>query len=61
MLAIVVMTAVVYVLKNYMGVTGIETIGDRFQIKAALPQPTLLAINMETILFISRLLLQLLF
>ena len=52
LLAIVVMTAVVYVLKNYMGVTGIETIGDRFQIKAALPQPTLLAINMETIHFL---------
>lgn len=52
LVAIVLMTGMVYILKNYLGVPGIETIGDRFQIKAALPQPAMLAINMETIHFL---------
>ena len=29
--------------------TGIETIGDRFEINASLPQPTMLSVNMETL------------
>lgn len=31
------MTLVVFLLKRYAGITSIETIGDRFQIKASLP------------------------
>lgn len=52
LVAIVVMTGIVYILKNYLGITGIETIGDRFQLKAALPEPRMLALNMETIHFL---------
>lgn len=37
LVAIVVMTLVVFLLKRYAGITSIETIGDRFQIKASLP------------------------
>ncbi len=49
LVAIIVMTAAVYVLKKYTGMTGIETIGDRFEINASLPQPTMLSVNMETL------------
>ena len=49
LVAIIVMTAAVYVLKKYAGMTGIETIGDRFEINASLPQPTMLSVNMETL------------
>lgn len=52
LVAIVVMTGIVYILKNYLGITGIETIGDRFQLKAALPEPSMFALNMETIHFL---------
>lgn len=49
LVAIIVMTLVVYVLKNHFGITGIETIGDRFEIDASLPQPEPLKFNIETI------------
>jgi SulP family sulfate permease len=49
LLAIVVMTLVVYILRNYLGITGIETIGDRFEINASLPEPVPVTINMSMI------------
>lgn len=49
LIAIILMTVVVYFLKNNFGITGIETIGDRFQIKASLPGLVKPSINMETI------------
>jgi SulP family sulfate permease len=49
LLAIIVMTAAVYICKHYLGITGIETIGDRFDINASLPEPTPIAINLSTI------------
>lgn len=48
LLAIIVMTVIVYFLKMF-GVSGIETIGDRFTIQAALPEPTQISLNMQTI------------
>ncbi|MEI7675805.1 MAG: sulfate permease [Bacteroidales bacterium] len=38
LIAIVLMTVAAYVLRNNFGIVGIETIGDRFQIHAQLPQ-----------------------
>lgn len=49
LIAIIVMTVVVYFLKHQFGLTGIETIGDRFTIQASLPGPAPLAFSMETI------------
>ncbi len=49
LIAIIIMTVIVYILKNNFGIAGIETIGDRFQINASLPEPTTIPINMETI------------
>lgn len=49
LVAIVLMTVVVFVLRNYLGITGIETIGDRFQINASLPQPAPISFDMNTI------------
>ncbi|MDL2322606.1 sulfate permease [Bacteroidales bacterium OttesenSCG-928-A17] len=49
LIAIIVMTIVVYILKNYLGISGIETIGDRFEINAALPKPEAISINWESI------------
>ncbi len=49
LISIIIMTIGVYILRNYFGITGIETIGDRFEINASLPQPTTIPINMETI------------
>jgi len=49
LIAIVVMTVVVYLLKHYAGMDGIETIGDRFQIQASLPTPEAISINLESI------------
>ena len=49
LVAIIIVTIVVYILKNYFGIDGIETIGDRFEIKASLPMPESLNLNMETI------------
>jgi SulP family sulfate permease len=48
LIAIIIMTGIVYVLKN-MGITGIETIGDRFTIDPSLPEPTTIPINLENI------------
>ncbi|PNE24687.1 sodium-independent anion transporter [Tannerella sp. oral taxon 808] len=47
--AIVLMTIVAYILREHFGLTGLETIGDRFEINASLPTPTRIAINPETI------------
>lgn len=49
LIAIILMTVVVYVMRNHFGITAIETIGDRFTINASLPQPTPISFNMETI------------
>ena len=47
--AIILMTVAVYVLRHYVGITGIETIGDRFTISSSLPAPTSFTFDMETI------------
>lgn len=49
LVAIVVITLVVYLLRELGGITGIETIGDRFSINASLPKPEAPKINMELI------------
>ena len=49
LVAIVVMTVAAYLLRQYAGVQGIETIGDRFTINASLPGPERIPFNMETI------------
>lgn len=49
LIAIIVMTVIVYVLRNYLGIAGIETIGDRFTIDPSLPQPEPIVFNMKTI------------
>ncbi len=49
LVAIIVMTLIVFVLRNYLGITSIETIGDRFTINASLPQPEKIAFSIETI------------
>ena len=49
LVAIILMTIVAYLLKNYAGITSIETIGDRFTIDPSLPEPALLPINLEMI------------
>lgn len=50
LIAIVLMTATVYILKEYAGLSGIETIGDRFtNLSTSIPVPHSLNINMETI------------
>lgn len=49
LVAIVVLTVGVYLLRTYGGIAGIETIGDRFTINASLPQPEPITFNMATI------------
>lgn len=49
LIAIVVMTLIVYFLKNQLGITGIETIGDRFTIDPSLPTPVAPEITFATI------------
>lgn len=49
LIAIVLMTIIVYILRNHLGISSIETIGDRFTINASLPHPTPLSFNMTTI------------
>jgi sulfate permease, SulP family len=49
LVAIILITVVVYLLREFGGITGIETIGDRFSIKASLPDPVAPVINMELI------------
>lgn len=49
LIAIIVMTVVSYLLRHHLGITGLETIGDRFEINASLPTPNSLAFNMATL------------
>ena len=49
LIAIVLMTVVAYLLKEYTVFTNIETIGDRFVINNELPQMETVGINLETI------------
>ena len=49
LMAIILMTVLVYVLERLWGIEGIETIGDRFNISNEVPEPQALNINMETI------------
>ena len=49
LVAIIVMTVAVYVGRTYFNLTGIETIGDRFTIQAAMPQPAPIKFDMEMI------------
>ena len=49
LMAIILMTLLVYVLERLWGIEGIETIGDRFNISNEVPEPQALNINMETI------------
>ncbi|MDR0574001.1 MAG: sulfate permease [Tannerella sp.] len=49
LIAIIIMTIIVYLMRTYLGMTGIETIGDRFEINASLPGPETIPINIETI------------
>lgn len=49
LIAILLVTVVVYFLREFAGIGGIETIGDRFSIKATLPAPETPAISIELI------------
>ncbi len=48
LVAIILMTVIAYLLKNYMGVTSISTIGDRFTISPKLPEMEIPNIDWET-------------
>ncbi len=49
LIAIVVMTVVVFLIKQFLGVTSIETIGDRFQINSQLPQVAPIGFSLESV------------
>ena len=49
LIAIIVMTVAALLLKNYCGITSIETIGDRFRINSELPEATLPAMSWDVI------------
>lgn len=49
LVAILLVTVVVWALKEFCGLTGVDTIGDRFSIRAELPRAEIPAINMATI------------
>ena len=50
LIAIVVVSVAVWFLKQYCGLTGVETIGDRFSnLSGAIPQPHGIGLNIETI------------
>ena len=49
LVAIILVTVAVYFLKEYAGITGIDTIGDRFSIRAALPDAEIPAITAASI------------
>ena len=49
LIAIILITVAVLLLKNFAGVTTIETIGDRFSINSSLPEATMPALSWETI------------
>lgn len=48
LIAIVVMTVIVYLMRNYFGIEGIETIGDRYEISASLPTVEPIGITVES-------------
>ncbi len=50
LIAIISMTIIAFILKEYAGINSIETIGDRFSIQASLPKPQGFNINMELII-----------
>ncbi len=50
LIAIVFMTVLAFVLREYGGITAIETIGDRFSINAELPKPQGFVLSMELII-----------
>ena len=49
LIAIIVMTVAALILKNYFGVTTIETIGDRFSVSSAIPDAHMPAMTWDTI------------
>lgn len=49
LVAIIIMTVAVYLLRKYCGVTDITTIGDRFTINPSLPTPVPVKFDMKTI------------
>mgnify|MGYP000697834582 CR=1 FL=1 len=49
LIAIVVVTAAVYCIKTYAGITSIDTIGDRFSIQAQLPEANVPSLDWEAI------------
>lgn len=49
LIAIIAMTLIAYILRNYLGINQIETIGDRFTIDSSLPQPEPISFNIQTI------------
>ena len=49
LVAIVVMTLIVWLLRQYAGITSVETIGDRFSIQATLPDAEIPEMSWETI------------
>lgn len=49
LVAIVVMTLAAYFLREYAGITSIETIGDRFTINAALPEAEIPVVDMNMV------------
>jgi sulfate permease, SulP family len=49
LVAILLITVVVYFMREQLGITGIETIGDRFTIQASLPTPAAPIINLDLI------------
>ncbi len=49
LIAIVVVTGATYAMRHWLGIEGIETIGDRFTINPSLPSPQGFNLDMETI------------
>lgn len=49
LVAIIIITIVTLLLKNYAGITSIETIGDRFSINSQLPTAVVPALSWETV------------
>ncbi|MFR9620358.1 MAG: SulP family inorganic anion transporter, partial [Rikenellaceae bacterium] len=49
LMAIVLMTVVSYALKHFMGIEGLESIGDRFTINASFPAPKMLSFDLEAV------------
>lgn len=49
LIAIVLMTVLVYSMRHFWGIEGIETIGDRFSLKGNLPSITPVSINLEAV------------